>query len=103
MENIEKVKKHILEILKNVMDPEVELNIVDLGLIYNLDYDGEKKVNIIMTLSTPACPLGDAIIINVKESIKKHYPDFEVNVNLVYDPPWNPSMISTEGKAKLGM
>ncbi len=103
MKNIEEVKNHILEILKEVMDPEVELNIVDLGLIYNLDYDGENRVNIIMTLSTPACPLGDAIILNVKESIKKHYPDFEVNVDLVFDPPWTPNLISEEGKAKLGM
>jgi metal-sulfur cluster biosynthetic enzyme len=103
MESSEKTKEHIYEILKEVMDPEVELNIVDLGLIYSLDFDGEKRVNIVMTLSTPACPLGDAIILNVKESIKKHYPDFDVNVNLVFDPPWTPNMISEEGKAKLGM
>ena len=103
MKNIEETKKHIYEILKDVMDPEVELNIVDLGLIYSLDYDGDKKVNIVMTLSTPACPLGDAIVLNVKESIKKHYPDFDVNVNLVFDPPWTPDMISEDGKAKLGM
>jgi len=103
MKNIEDTKKHIYEILKDVMDPEVELNIVDLGLIYNLDFDGEKKVNIVMTLSTPACPLGDAIVLNVKESIKKHYPEFDVNVNLVFDPPWTPNLISEEGKAKLGM
>ncbi len=103
MDKIEETKKHIYEILKSVMDPEIELNIVDLGLIYNLEYDGDKRVDIEMTLSTPACPLGDAIIINVKESIKKHYPDFDVNVKLVYDPPWNPSLISEEGKAKLGM
>ena len=103
MKNIEDTKKHIYEILKDVMDPEVELNIVDLGLIYNLDFDGEKKVNIVMTLSTPACPLGDAIVLNVKESIRKHYPEFDVNVNLVFDPPWTPNLISEEGKAKLGM
>ncbi len=103
MKNIEETKKHIYEILKEVMDPEVELNIVDLGLIYSLDFDGDKKVNIVMTLSTPACPLGDAIVLNVKESIKKHYPEFDVNVNLVFDPPWTPSMISDEGKAILGM
>ncbi len=103
MKNIEETKNHIYEILKEVMDPEVELNIVDLGLIYNLDFDGDKRVNIVMTLSTPACPLGDAIILNVKESIKKHYPEFDVNVNLVFDPPWTPSMISDEGKAILGM
>ena len=103
MKNVEETKNHIYEILKEVMDPEVELNIVDLGLIYNLDFDGDKRVNIVMTLSTPACPLGDAIILNVKESIKKHYPEFDVNVNLVFDPPWTPSMISDEGKAILGM
>ena len=103
MKNIEETKKHIYEILKEVMDPEVELNIVDLGLIYSLDFDGDKKVNIVMTLSTPACPLGDAIVLNVKESIKKHYPEFDVNVNLVFDPPWTPSMISDEGKSILGM
>ena len=103
MKNIEETKNHIYEILKEVMDPEVELNIVDLGLIYNLDFDGDKRVNIVMTLSTPACPLGDAIVLNVKESIKKHYPEFDVNVNLVFDPPWTPSMISDEGKAILGM
>ncbi len=103
MNTIEETKKHIFELLKSVMDPEVELNIVDLGLIYNLEVEDNKNVNIEMTLSTPACPLGDAIIINVKETIKQHYPDYEVNVNLVFDPPWNPSLISEEGKAKLGM
>ena len=103
MNTIEETKKHIFELLKSVMDPEVELNIVDLGLIYNLEIENNKNVNIEMTLSTPACPLGDAIIINVKETIKQHYPDYEVNVNLVFDPPWNPSLISEEGKAKLGM
>ncbi len=103
MNTIEETKKHIFELLKSVMDPEIELNIVDLGLIYNLEVEDNKKVNIEMTLSTPACPLGDAIVINVKETIKQHYPDYEVNVNLVFDPPWNPSLISEEGKAKLGM
>jgi len=103
MKTSEEIKNHIYKILKTVMDPEVELNIVDLGLIYNLDFDGKKDVNINMTLSTPACPLGDAIVMNVKESIKTHYPDFEINVNLVFDPPWTSALISEEGKAKLGM
>ncbi len=102
MNTTEETKKHILELLKSVMDPEIELNIVDLGLIYNLEIE-DKKINIDMTLSTPACPLGDAIVINVKETLKQHYPDYEVNVNVVFDPPWNPSLISEEGKAKLGM
>ncbi|MCP5063329.1 MAG: metal-sulfur cluster assembly factor [Ignavibacteriae bacterium] len=103
MKTQEETKDHLNQILKTVMDPEVELNIVDLGLIYNLDFDGENRVNIIMTLSTPACPLGDAIVLNVKESIKNEYPDFDVNVDLVFEPLWTAALISDEGKAKLGM
>ncbi|MEE9430874.1 MAG: metal-sulfur cluster assembly factor [Melioribacteraceae bacterium] len=103
MKTSEEINNHIYEILKTVMDPEVELNIVDLGLIYNIDFDGEKNVDIDMTLSTPACPLGDAIVLNVQESIKIDYPDFVVNVNLVFEPLWTAALISDEGKVKLGM
>ena len=56
-----------LELLKTVMDPEIEINIVDLGLIYELYYNGAEKINIVMTFSTPACPLGETIISNIKE------------------------------------
>ena len=100
--DITKTESDMNEILRTVIDPEIELNIVDLGLIYSLRYDGDKKVNIEMTLSTPACPLGDAIIQNVEESIKNKYPDFIVNVNLVFDPLWSVEMISETGRKKLG-
>ena len=99
---ITRTESDMNEILRTVIDPEIELNIVDLGLIYSLRYDGDKKVNIEMTLSTPACPLGDAIIQNVQESIKNKYPDFIVNVNLVFDPLWSVEMISAAGRKKLG-
>lgn len=87
----------IREILKTVIDPEIEINIVDLGLIYEIKHD-EANINIEMTLSTPACPIGDTIIMNVIESVKQVYTGHEVNVNLIFDPPWNPDMISPEGK-----
>ena len=87
----------IREILKTVIDPEIEINIVDLGLIYEIKYD-EANINIEMTLSTPACPIGDTIIMNVIESVKQVYPGHEVNVNLTFETPWNPDMISPEGK-----
>lgn len=99
---ITKTESDMNEILQTVMDPEIEINIVDLGLIYSLKYDGDKKVNIEMTLSTPACPLSDAIIQNVEESIKNKYPYFIVNVNLVFDPLWSVDMISDAGRKKLG-
>jgi len=92
----------IEQLLYQVMDPEVELNIVDLGLIYSLTY-ADNKVNIKMTFSTPACPLGDAILANVKQTINHAYPEFEVAIEVVFEPRWNPDMISEAGKLKLGM
>jgi len=102
-EEIADFELEILELLKNVMDPEIEINIVDLGLIYEVKYDGEKRIDIDLTFSTPSCPLGDTIVTNVKETIKQKYPDFEIDVNIVFDPPWSTAMVSEEGKKLLGM
>jgi len=102
-EEIASFELEILELLKNVMDPEIEINIVDLGLIYEVKYDGENKIDIDLTFSTPSCPLGDTIVTNVKEEIKQKHPDFEVDVNIVFDPPWSAAMVSEEGKRILGM
>ena len=102
-EKIADFELKILELLKNVMDPEIEINIVDLGLIYEVKYDGEKKIDIDLTFSTPSCPLGDTIVTNVKETIKQKHPDFEIDVNIVFDPPWSTEMVSEEGKKILGM
>ncbi|MFK5957959.1 MAG: metal-sulfur cluster assembly factor [Lutibacter sp.] len=93
----------MLELLKKVMDPEIEINIVDLGLIYELYYDGDKKINIVMTFSTPACPLGDTIKTNIMETIKQKHSDFTVSIDVVFHPVWNTSMVSEEGKRVLGL
>ncbi len=102
-EEILKIEGEIRQHLKTVMDPEVEVNIVDLGLIYRIEYDGEKKVDVDMTLSTPACPLGDAIILNVNEVLKANLKELEFNVQLVWDPPWSPEQMTEEGREILGM
>ncbi len=102
-EEILKIEGEIRQHLKTVMDPEVEVNIVDLGLIYRIEYDGEKKVDVDMTLSTPACPLGDAIILNVNEVLKANLKELEFNVQLVWDPPWSPEQMTDEGREILGM
>ncbi len=102
-QEIKNMEAEVWNILKFVMDPEVEVNIVDLGLIYKIDYDGDKKVDVLMTLSTPACPIGDAIVSNVVEAIKAKHPSLEVEVELTFDPPWTSEMISEEGKMMLGM
>ena len=90
-------------ILATVIDPEIEIDIVNLGLVYNVEFDGNRNVYITMTLSTPTCPLGDSIVMNVIETIKRKYPDLEVDVNLVYEPQWNDSMITPKGRIMLGM
>ena len=92
-----------LELLKEVIDPEIEINIVDLGLIYELYYDGDQKINIVMTFSTPACPLGDSIKSNIIETIKQKYPHFVTNIDVVFDPLWSTGMVSEEGKRILGL
>lgn len=92
-----------MDLLKTVIDPEVEINIVDMGLIYKLDYDGDKKVDVKMTLSTPNCPIADSIVMNVIETILAKHPDFDVNVHLVFEPNWTPELIALEGKEVLGL
>jgi len=92
----------LLELLKEVIDPEVEINIVDMGLIYNLTYDGEGIVNIDLTFSTPSCPLGDTIMANIRETINQKHPNFIVSIDLVFEPKWTPAMISDDGRKMLG-
>ena len=102
-DKIREVENHIYELLKQVIDPEIGLDIINLGLVYNIVYDGKKHIYIEMTLSTPACPLSDALVSNVKNIIQKYYPGYTADVELTFDPPWDTSMISDEGKKFLGM
>jgi len=103
-EEIVAVEIDIIEnILTYVMDPEIEIDIVNLGLIYDLTYNGKTNVDILMTMSTPACPLSDAIVQNVKESIKVKYPDFKISVEVTFEPRWHAGLISEAGKEMLGM
>ncbi len=102
-EEIKSIELQVWNILKFVIDPEVEVNIVDMGLVYKVEYDGNQKFDITMTLSTPACPIGDAIMLNVKEAIVAKFAGYEVDVKLVFDPPWTPDMVSEAGKELLGM
>ena len=88
-----------LAALQNVMDPEIGLNVVDLGLIYQLDFD-EKDRNIYcrMTLTTQFCPMGESITHAAENALSSTFSDYKVRVELTFDPPWNHEMISEEGK-----
>jgi metal-sulfur cluster biosynthetic enzyme len=88
-----------LEALKDVTDPEIGLNIVDLGLIYQLDFDkAEKKLYCIMTLTTRFCPMGESITDAVKEVLLSVFPGYEILLEVTFEPSWNYAMISEEGQ-----
>ena len=84
--------------LQIVMDPEIGLNIVDLGLIYQIDFDeAEKKIYCTMTLTTQFCPMGESITGAVNENLKLTFPGYEPIINLTFDPYWSHEMISPAG------
>lgn len=87
-----------LEELHDVIDPEIGLNIVDLGLIYQIDFDKEEKViYLTMTLTTQFCPMGESIQDGVIDCLQYTFPDFKPDVQLTFEPPWTMEMISEEG------
>ena len=98
LNNLNTEEKKILEIVRTVMDPEIAVNIVDLGLIYEVHYQEERnRIHIVQTLSTRGCPLGDTIMTNVEVVVKEKYPAMDVDVELVWEPQWTPDMITEEG------
>ena len=97
----------VWEQLKAVYDPEIPVNIVDLGLVYSMEIkkteEGVNRVEVKMTLTAPGCGMGPTIAADAKEKVLQVAGVAEAEVELVWDPPWNPSMISEAGKMKLGM
>lgn len=87
-----------------VKDPELMMNVVDLGLIYDIEVTSEKTVEITMTLTSPGCPAGPEIITGVQREVHNAFPDVEeVNIHLTWTPFWNPDMMSEEAKEELGI
>lgn len=85
--------------LYNVYDPEIGLNVVDLGLIYRIDFnESDKSIVVTMTLTTQFCPMGESITDGVQQSVSEAFKDYKVIINLVFDPAWAPERISEEGQ-----
>jgi metal-sulfur cluster biosynthetic enzyme len=90
-------------IRENVFDPEIGINIVDLGLVYDIQVPDGKLVDLKMTLTSPGCPIGPQIIRGVQTFVQQAYPDLEaINVHIVWDPLWDPEMMSQDAKDALG-
>ena len=96
------IEEEIVKQLRTVFDPEIPVNIYDLGLIYNIDVKGDNSVEVDMTLTAPACPAADFIMDEVNEKINAVEGVKGVTVNLVFDPPWDKDMMSEEARLELG-
>ncbi|MBI2664691.1 metal-sulfur cluster assembly factor [Candidatus Woesearchaeota archaeon] len=95
-------KETVMEKLKEVTDPEMHINIVDLGLVYDVAIDGSMVV-IKMTLTSPACPVGPLILDAVEEKVKKISGVTGVTVDIVWEPMWSPDKMTEEAKMELGI
>jgi len=97
------IKNKVLEEIKKIYDPEIPVNIYELGLIYKLELDEKNKVDIEMTLTSPNCPVAESLPKQVKENIMKVEGVSDVNLKLVWEPPWNKDKMSEAAKLELNL
>lgn len=102
MSDLLKLEEDIVMMLKTVYDPEIPVNVYDLGLIYDVDIDEDKNVTITMTLTAPNCPAADFILEDVRFKVESVKAVNNVIVNLTFEPEWNRDMLSEEAKLELG-
>ena len=98
------IKDSVKSSLKRVVDPEIGINIVDLGLVYEIDVNQENDVQVLMTLTAPNCPFGDMIMMETEFAVRSVKNVNLVKINLTFDPPWNPDQhVSDEAKYQMGL
>ena len=97
------IKEKVITEIKKIYDPEIPVNIYELGLIYDVSVDKDNKVYIKMTLTTPNCPVAESLPNEVKNSVKEIKEVIEVDLDLVWDPPWDKSMMSEAAKLELNL
>ena len=103
MEEIKSLEERVRDVLKTCYDPEIPVNILELGLIYEIKVNEGNDVNVRMTLTSPACPVAETLPIEVEQKIKL-LPDVNnAKVEITFDPPWDKEMMSEEAKLELGM
>ncbi len=96
------LENKIVDILKTIYDPEIPVDVYELGLIYEVKIDADNNVTIEMTLTSPNCPVAESMPKEVEDKVKSH-PDVKyAKVNIVFDPPWDKSMMSEEAQLELG-
>ncbi len=97
------MENQVIDMLRSCFDPEIPVNIYEMGLIYNIEIDPASAVNISMTLTSPSCPVAGSLPGDVERKVRGIPGVTDVKVNLVWDPMWTPSMMSEAAKLELGM
>ena len=97
-----KIEERIVDVLKTVYDPEIPVNIWDLGMIYKIDVLDDGNVNVDMTFTSPSCPAADFILEDVRSKIESVSGIKAANIELVFEPVWDQSMMSEEARVELG-
>ena len=98
----EKLGDEIINVLDNIYDPEIPVSIYELGLIYDVKISEDNDVKVIMTLTSPSCPVAESLPEEIKEAVQKIKTIKSVEVEVTFDPPWEKSMMSEEAKLELG-
>lgn len=98
-----KIEAQVIETLKNIYDPEIPVNIYDLGLIYEINITDAKEIQVVMTLTAPNCPIAESLPLEVKQKVEGIEGVGRVNVKMVFDPPWDPAKMTDAAKLDLGM
>lgn len=101
-EELQALQDKIVVMLRTVYDPEIPVNIYDLGLIYDIDIDDANNVTVEMTFTSPSCPAADFILMDVQMKVESIEEVNSVDLNLTFDPPWDKSMMSEEALLELG-
>lgn len=100
---VEALGDRVVEALRTVYDPEIPVNIFELGLIYKVDVDDDDRIRIDMTLTSPMCPVAETLPEEVKAKVEAVQGVTGASVEVVWDPPWHPSMMTEEAQLELGM
>ncbi len=98
----EEIKKKVIEALRKTYDPEIPVNVYDLGLVYDIRVGDDKTVEIDMTMTAPGCPVASMVVMMTEAMVQEALgDDYKVKVNLVWDPPWSPDRVTPEGREQL--
>ena len=92
----------VLEVLRGIVDPEIGINIVDLGLVYRAERMAD-AIDIVMTMTARSCPLGEMMLEEARVALSQHFPGLSITTSLVWEPPWTPDMMTTQGRKSLAM